>query len=174
MIKVKLSHGAILPERNTKYDSGLDLRARGIKIMEKKHRYNDESEFWFDDTFISEFCIDPGETVLVRTGIQLQLSSPIDCGECYKAIEAQVRSRSGLALKSGIVVLNSPGTVDNEYTGDISVILKNTSDWPFYLRENDKVAQLVFVEVIIPKHLEIIDEINVTDRSDKGFGSSGV
>lgn len=162
MIKFKLSHGAILPERNTQYDSGLDLRAKGF------------NNNWFDEYLIKEICLYPNETVLIKTGLQLELPSPIDCGQCYKVIEAQVRSRSGLALKSGIIVLNSPGTVDNSYKGDIGVILKNTSNICFTIKENDKIAQLVFVEVIVPKHLYVVEEVSETERLDKGFGSSGV
>jgi dUTP pyrophosphatase len=84
-----------------------------------------------------------------------------------------VQPRSGLALKHGITVLNSPGLIDSGYRGEIRVILYNASKIPFTIREGDKIAQLVVVPA--PKFDPIVvDSLEETDRSDRGFGSTGI
>jgi dUTP pyrophosphatase len=105
----------------------------------------------------------PLERMLVGTGIYIEL--PV-------GYEAQVRPRSGLAIKHGITVLNSPGTIDADYRGEIGVILINLSDTAFTVNDGDRIAQM-----IISKHekAEMIEteEINLTDRGAGGFGHSG-
>lgn len=108
--------------------------------------------------------IHPGERKLIPTGIAIQL--PI-------GFEAQIRPRSGLALKHGITVLNAPGTIDSDYTGDIGVILYNASDVVFDVMPGDRIAQMViapFVRVV----LDEVGELSATERGDGGFGSTGV
>ena len=102
--------------------------------------------------------------LILSTGISIQLPP---------GTEAQIRSRSGLAAKQGLVVLNSPGTIDEGYTGEIKVILYNTGYEPVTINPGDKIAQLVICPVLRPLILEV-DELGVTERGSKGFGSTGV
>ena len=105
-----------------------------------------------------------GEFKLISTGIHIKLP---------ESFEAQVRSRSGLALKKGVTVLNSPGTIDSDYRGEIRVILINHSKNDFIVKSGDRIAQLV-----IAKHESIIwknvDSIDSSVRGDGGFGSTGL
>ena len=106
----------------------------------------------------------PGGRCLVPTGLFIQL--PI-------GYEAQVRPRSGLALKKGLTVLNTPGTLDSDYTGEIGVILINHSNENVTIEEGERIAQMVIAqyERVI---FEIVEELNKTDRGDGGFGSTGI
>lgn len=107
--------------------------------------------------------IKPLERVLIKTGLYIELP---------KSYEAQVRSRSGLALKKGITVLNSPGTIDADYRGEIGVILINLSNENFNISTGDRIAQLV-----VSKHervdWELCKSLDQTNRGDRGFGSTG-
>ena len=111
----------------------------------------------------SQITLHPGARLLVPTGIFLEIP------EQY---EAQIRSRSGLALKKGITVLNSPGTIDADYRGEIGVILFNSSKIPFQINPSDRIAQLVFTS-IIKANWENSVELKTTKRSSGGFGSTG-
>lgn len=107
--------------------------------------------------------IAPGARALVRTGLVMVLPA---------GWEAQVRPRSGLALKHGVTVLNTPGTIDAGYRGEVGVILANFGDKPFYVAKGDRVAQIV----IAPVTSATIDEtefVDETDRGTGGFGSTG-
>lgn len=108
--------------------------------------------------------IEPGTYHLVKTGIAIQLP---------KNTEAQIRPRSGLALKQGITVLNSPGTIDEGYRGEIGVILINHSKVPFVVKEGMKIAQMVIKPVLYPE-VEEVEYLSFSDRGEGGFGSSGV
>ena len=105
----------------------------------------------------------PLQRVLVKTGLFISL---------HPGYEAQVRPRSGLALKKGISVLNSPGTIDADYRGEIGVILINLSDSDFKIDSGDRIAQMVIV-----KHETVswksVDKLDDSLRGDKGFGSTG-
>jgi len=103
---------------------------------------------------------------LVSTGIYL------DIPEGY---EIQVRPKSGLALKKGLTVLNTPGTVDQGYTGEIKVILMNLSNNVQYIKKGDKIAQAVLCPVVAGKHVDLVkkDKIENKDRGNNGFGSTG-
>ena len=105
----------------------------------------------------------PLQRVLVKTGLFISLNP---------GYEAQVRPRSGLALKKGISVLNSPGTIDADYRGEIGVILINLSDSDFKIDSGDRIAQMV-----IAKHETVswkaVDKLDDSLRGDKGFGSTG-
>ena len=106
----------------------------------------------------------PGGRALVRTGLVMQL--PPDA-------EAQVRPRSGLALKHGVTVLNAPGTIDAGYRGEVGVILVNHGAEPFRVEVGMKVAQLVVAPVARAEIVEV-DETDQTDRGTGGFGSTGL
>lgn len=113
---------------------------------------------------IEELTLEPGARALVHTGLVFQL--PPDA-------EAQVRPRSGLALKYGVTVLNSPGTIDAGYRGEVGVILVNLGQQPFKIEKGMKIAQVVVSRV---EQAEIVDvqETDETDRGSGGFGSTGV
>ena len=108
--------------------------------------------------------IQPFQRLIVKTGLFISLQ---------KGYEAQIRSRSGLALKKGISVLNSPGTIDADYRGEIGVILINLSDTDFEINSGDRIAQM-----IIAKHeiisWKVVDKLDDSTRGEKGFGSTGV
>lgn len=105
----------------------------------------------------------PLERKLIKTGIYLEL--PI-------GYEAQVRPRSGLAYKNGISVLNSPGTIDADYRGEIGVILVNLSNETFTVENGDRIAQLVFAKHEQATFVEV-DQLSSTSRGEGGFGSTG-
>jgi dUTP pyrophosphatase len=107
--------------------------------------------------------LSPGERKLIKTGLHIELP---------EGYEAQVRPRSGLAFKKGITVLNSPGTIDADYRGDIGVILVNHSNEEFAVNSGDRIAQLV-ISKFEKVDWETSDEINSTSRGDSGFGSTG-
>ena len=108
-------------------------------------------------------AIPPGARALIPTGFALELP---------RGYEAQVRPRSGLALKHGITLLNSPGTIDSDYRGELMVILVNHGDEPFLVRRGERIAQLVIAPV---SHAEIVaaEELAATSRGPGGFGSTG-
>jgi dUTP pyrophosphatase len=106
----------------------------------------------------------PGERVLVPTGIYIQLP---------EGYEAQVRPRSGLALKHGITVLNSPGTVDADYRGEIRVLLVNLGNYMFTVNEGDRIAQIVFAKYEKGEFVEV-DRLDGTERADGSFGHTGI
>ena len=106
----------------------------------------------------------PLQRALIKTGLFLELPEGTEC---------QVRPRSGLALKKGITVLNSPGTIDADYRGEVGVILINLSEEPFVVEDGERIAQLVFAQVGQAQWIES-DELSATDRGAGGFGSTGV
>lgn len=131
-----------LPEYETKNSAGLDLRAN------------------IGDRVIT---IIPLERAVIPTGLHLEI--PV-------GYEAQVRPRSGLAAKQGITVLNSPGTIDADFRGDVGVILANLSTENVIIRNGDRIAQLVFAKHERVKWSES-EELSETDRGENGFGSTG-
>lgn len=111
----------------------------------------------------SELVLVPGGRALVPTGFAIALPP---------GYEAQIRSRSGLALKHGVTVLNSPGTIDADYRGEIGVILVNHGDAPFVVRRGDRIAQMVVAPVA---HVtwQTAETLDPTPRGSGGFGSTG-
>ena len=101
---------------------------------------------------------------LIKTGLFLEMNETLEC---------QVRPRSGLALKKGITVLNSPGTIDADYRGEIGIILMNLSDDKVVIESGDRIAQLVFAKVE-KVALENVEVVNKTERGEGGFGSTGI
>lgn len=106
----------------------------------------------------------PLERALIKTGLFLELPH---------GFEAQVRPRSGLALKKGITVLNSPGTIDADYRGEVGVILINLSNEPFVVEDGERIAQIVFAKYEQAEWL-IVETLSETERGAGGFGSTGV
>lgn len=111
-----------------------------------------------------EIILEPGDIKLVSTGIAISLSS---------GYEAQVRPRSGLAYKHGIGILNSPGTIDADYRGEIGVILYNFGKQEFRIQSGMRIAQLVIARYENVEFLQV-EELNATDRGEGGFGHTGV
>lgn len=137
-----------LPTYSTAYSAGMDIRANL-----KNDKGNDEI-----------ISIAPGKRVLIPTGLYIQLPY---------GYEAQIRPRSGLALKYGITVLNTPGTIDADYRGEIGVCLINHGDNTFDVHHGDRIAQIVFTQVeqvLLTKVFKLKD----TKRGDGGFGHTGI
>lgn len=110
-----------------------------------------------------DLCIKPLERVAVPTG--LFLSIPL-------GYEGQIRSRSGLSFKHGIIVINAPGTIDSDYRGELKILLINLSNEDFVIHDGDRVAQLVISSYVIPEW-KVVEALDESLRSDKGFGSTG-
>jgi dUTP pyrophosphatase len=142
---LRLPHGAglPLPSYQSKHAAGLDLVAAVPREAPVK--------------------LPPGARALIPTGFALELP---------QGYEAQVRPRSGLALKAGVTLLNSPGTIDADYRGEVMVIMINHGVEPFLVQRGDRIAQLVVAPV---SHVEIIavEALAETERGQGGFGSTG-
>jgi dUTP pyrophosphatase len=108
--------------------------------------------------------INPGQRALVPTGLFLEIP---------EGYEGQVRPRSGLAAKDGITVLNSPGTIDSDYRGEVKVILINHGEVTKYFKPGDRIAQLVFCKVERAELIEV-ETLTDTERGTGGFGHTGV
>ncbi|BAZ45199.1 deoxyuridine 5'-triphosphate nucleotidohydrolase [Chondrocystis sp. NIES-4102] len=126
--------------------------------------YSHAEDAGLDLFAIASTTILPGETKLIPTGIAIAL--PL-------GTEAQIRPRSGLALKYSITVLNSPGTIDAGYRGEIGIILINLGKQPFQVIPGMKIAQMVIASIIQPK-LTIVQQLDNTTRGIGGFGSTGI
>jgi dUTP pyrophosphatase len=108
--------------------------------------------------------IEPGARALIPAGFAIALPD---------GYEAQVRPRSGLALKNGVTCLNSPGTIDADYRGPVNVILANFGSEPFIVRRGDRIAQLVIAPVTRAA-FAVVQDLSETERASNGFGSTGV
>jgi dUTP pyrophosphatase len=159
---IKTSIHAVIPTKATNMSSGYDLYAfLGEDVQEP-------------------LILNPNQRFLIPTGIRIDMEFGLkdDKGETLQIIydcdrfEAQVRSRSGLALKNGICVLNGIGTIDQDYKGEIKVILINLSDVPFEIRNHDRIAQLVFCPVINVE-FKSVENFSKSERNEGGFGSTG-
>ena len=111
-----------------------------------------------------DIVIPSGEIKIIPTGIAIELPHNT---------EAQVRSRSGLAIKKGIAVVNGIGTIDEDYRGEICVGLINLSKEDFTIQRGDRIAQMAIMEVLKPQ-IEVLDKLSETQRANGGFGSTGV
>jgi len=111
----------------------------------------------------ADFVLHPGERALVPTGIAIEL---------LPGYEAQVRPRSGLALRHGIALVNSPGTIDADYRGEIGVIVINHGSDPFTIANGERIAQMVFARCERAQFIEV-EELGDTDRGAGGFGHTG-
>ncbi|APC41270.1 dUTP diphosphatase [Clostridium estertheticum] len=141
----------------------LNVKVKKINELAILPQYAHEGDAGLDLFSVEEMIIMPGETVLVHTGIQIELP---------KDTEAQIRPRSGLALKNSITVLNTPGTIDEGYRGEIGIILINHGKINFRVEMNMKIAQMVIKPVLKVSIVEV-DELNSTQRGKGGFGSTG-
>nr|DAD87490.1 MAG TPA: dUTPase [Siphoviridae sp. ctAUQ2] len=114
-----------------------------------------------------DIVLNPGQRTLVPTGLHIQL--PV-------GYEAQIRPRSGLAIKHGITCLNSPGTIDADYRGDVGVILINHGTEPFVIKQGERIAQMVIAkhETAEWESIESMDQLEDTERGSDGYGHTGV
>jgi dUTP pyrophosphatase len=142
-VQVKRLRGGkvVLPQYMTPHAAGMDLCA----------------------ALEAEVTVDPGERLLIPTGIAIALPA---------GYEAQVRPRSGLALKHGVTLLNTPGTVDADYRGEIGVIMINMGAEPFVIKDGDRIAQLV-INQVMHAELEEVEELPESTRGEGGFGHTG-
>lgn len=140
---VKLNDGASLPTYESEGAAGADVRANLPS---------------------GPITLLPGQFKAIPTGLFVEI--PV-------GFEIQVRPRSGLAFKYGITVLNSPGTIDSDYRGEVKIALINHSDTPFVINDKERIAQFVFAKVESANYT-IKDELSDTVRGQKGFGSTGV
>jgi dUTP pyrophosphatase len=111
-----------------------------------------------------DFVLAPGERRLVHTGLEIELPPDVEC---------QVRPRSGLALKHGIMLPNSPATIDPDYRGEVRVIVWNSGAEPFAVPRGTRIAQLVFARFEVPRIEETV-ELSGSERGTGGFGSTGI
>ena len=125
--------------------------------------YQTEESAGFDLHSIDNYTLLAGERILVKTGLSMALE---------KGFELQIRPRSGLAFKHGITVLNTPGTIDSDYRGEIMILLFNTSKDDFKISKGERIAQAVLKSVIQATMIEV-DELDITQRGKGGFGSTG-
>jgi dUTP pyrophosphatase len=166
-----------------KSEFGVDLLAMEDEIRSHKERsplkynlihpdavdpkYNYESDSGFDLYSVDEIVIPPFGRVLVPTGV---------CFDIPEGLEIQVRTKSGLAINQGLMVLNSPGTIDGGYNSEVKVVIFNTNNSEFTIKKGMKVAQGVLCPVLAGGYVELIkvSEIKEKDRNSNGFGSTGI
>lgn len=150
-----------------------ELSTLSVKFINKstnedpKFAYEGDSGFDLRADIEEPIVLHPFKRVLVPTGLYFEL---------VKGLEIQVRPRSGLAVKHGITVLNTPGTVDSHYRGEVKVPLINLGDEPFTITKGDRIAQAVVAPVFGEGKIDLIktEEINDTKRGEGGFNSSGI
>lgn len=139
-------------------------RMEGCEDVRMPQKMSDfSSGFDLHAAVVEPVTIHPGERALIPTGIAISMP---------EQLEAQIRPRSGLALKHGITALNSPGTIDADYRGEIKVILINLGQEPFTVQRNERIAQMVFQTVPSVRFEEVI-ELSDTIRGSGGFGHTG-
>lgn len=142
----------------------MKLKIELINENAKLPDYAHEGDAGMDLYSVESVTLEPGERKLVKTGLKLQLPPNT---------EAQIRPKSGLALKKGITLLNTPGTIDEGYRGEVGVILINHSQEVYPVEIGQKIAQMVIMPVTRVT-VEKVDHLNSSDRGEGGFGSTGV
>ena len=141
----------------------MKLKIKKLKNEAQIPSYQTKEAAGFDLHSIEDVILKPGERRLIRTGLAFEIEF---------GYEIQIRPRSGLAFKHGITVLNSPGTIDSDYRGEIKVLLINHSNEEFEIKKGDRIAQAVVVPVIQAEIIEV-EELSDTARGEGGFGSTG-
>ena len=140
-----------------------------IKIVNKSDnplpQYSTEHSAGMDiRAYIQEpLTIMPLKRALVKTGLYIQIP---------EGFEAQIRPRSGLALKNGITVLNTPGTIDSDYRGEVGIIIVNLSDEPFVINSGDRIAQMIISKYEKAETMEV-ETLDMSERGEGGFGHTG-
>ena len=149
------------------YVPKLDLGYRKLNPKAVTPFYNYESDSGFDLYSTEEIIVDGLGRALIPTGLSFDIKD---------GYEIQVRSKSGLAINQGLMCLNSPGTVDSGYLGEVKVIIFNTNKEPFTIKKGMKIAQAVLCPVVNGKWVNLVErnEMSIKDRNNKGFGSTGI
>jgi dUTP pyrophosphatase len=149
------------------YAPKLDLGYVKLHPDTVEPKYNYETDSGFDLHSTEEIIIPAFGRALIPTGLSFDIKD---------GYEIQVRSKSGLAINQGLMCLNSPGTVDNGYTGEVKGILFNTNNYPVTITKGMKIAQAVLCPVVNGKWVNLLqqNQIKEKDREDKGFGSTGI
>ena len=142
----------------TSGSSGMDVKAIDVFIPSTKETFTLGAD-------IESYNLKPLEIICVQTGISI--------GYLPENYEIQIRPRSGLAFKNGITIVNSPGTIDSDYRGEIGVILCNLSNIPFEIKKGERIAQMI-VCPIIKCDIEIVNELDNTKRGNGRLGSTGL
>ena len=161
----KCGNNVTVPKYQHKGDAGVDFHADNFKklfypVMVDGQGWA-ESEDNLEES-LEKITLNPGCRVLIGTGLKMEIP---------EGIELQVRPRSGLALKAGVTVVNSPGTIDMSYKGEIGIILINHSVMPYTIKKGERIAQGVFNKFETVKFEE--GELSESERGQGGFGSSG-
>jgi dUTP pyrophosphatase len=155
----KLYKDAIIPKYQTKGAVGMDLHAYvSVDVITSFNTKTSEC-----DLLVPTIAIPAGQQFAVETGLSVAVP---------EGWEMQIRPRSGLALKNKITITNAPGTLDPDFRGPIKVILFNLGKEPFYVKNGDRIAQAVIGPVFKPEIVEV-NELEKTERGEKGFGSTG-
>jgi len=141
------------------------IRLKIKKLSQLAHipAYQTEEAAGFDLHSVQNIVLKPAQRALVGTGLSMEIP---------KGYEIQIRPRSGLAYKHGISVLNSPGTIDSDYRGEIKVLLINHSNEDFEIKVGERIAQAV-IQRVIQAVFEEVEELGKTKRGEGGFGSTG-
>ncbi len=139
-----------------------------VKIVNKSDnplpKYATEDAAGMDICADEDILLENGKVSLVGTGLYIELT---------KGYEAQIRCRSGLALKHGVMLVNGIGTIDADYRGEIKIIMTTILNTPYQIKKGDRIAQMV-ISKLTQAHLSQVAELDVTQRNEGGFGSSGV
>jgi len=141
----------------------IKLKVKKLNKLAEIPQYQTQEAAGFDLHSVEDVVIAPNERKLIGTGLSFEIP---------KGYEIQIRPRSGLAYKHGITVLNTPGTIDSDYRGEIKVLLINHSNKNFEIKVGERIAQAVIKEVI-QATFEEVEELNDTARGAGGFGSTG-
>lgn len=162
-----------LPKYETPLSAGMDVRADFSKVTPETplKAFGDcEMLFKSEANKVTMLRLDPGARALIPTGLFMAMPST-EVGDGF-VIECQVRPRSGLALKKGVSVLNTPGTIDADYRNEIGIIVINHGHEAVWIEDGERIAQLVFA-VAVRTEWEEVDTLDETDRKG-GFGHTGV
>ncbi len=136
-----------LPDFKSEFSSGMDICANFLESDIKK------------EVLLPSNC-----RRLISTGLAIEI--PKNC-------EGQIRSRSGLSIDHGVIVLNSPGTIDQDFRGHLKIILANFGTEDYLIKQGDRIAQLVIINVVRPQ-IRLVENLSATKRGNKGFGSTGI
>lgn len=158
VVKFKLVHkDARVPKYSTIHSSGMDLRAIDVDDEILKIEWEEDGFTFLEPSFNRH------KPLVFRTGLQIEIPNNF---------EGQVRPRSGLAFKDSISIINTPGTIDADYRGELKIALINLSNKSYCISKYDRIAQLVICPVIQPLIITV-DNLSDTDRGTGGFGSTG-
>lgn len=156
-----------LEEDMLNYTGKLELGFKKLNSESTSPYYNYESDSGFDLYSTEEITVDGLGRALIPTGLSFDIKD---------GYEIQVRSKSGLAINQGLMCLNSPGTIDSGFLGEVKVIIFNTNKEPFTIKKGMKVAQAVLCPVVNGKWVSLVEKENLPekDRNNLGFGSTGI